>query len=220
MKAVEAKGITFRYKGQTSTVLDDISIELEQGQIAAITGPSGCGKTTLGYCLCGVIPKLIKGDFGGEVNLKGRAGIVFQDPDTQIFLPTVEDELAFGPENLCLSRKEIGERIRCTLELIGLTELRMANPAKLSGGQKQLVALGGVLTLSPEIIVLDETLSQLDVTAQERVKQVLLSLKQEGKTLIMIEHEKKILDIADQVWLLNRGELVRITSSVEGNGNG
>lgn len=219
MKAVEAREITFRYKGHTSFVLEDIFFELEQGQIAAITGPSGCGKSTLGYCLCGVIPALIKGDFSGEVSLTGRAGIVFQDPDTQIFLSTVEDELAFGPENLCLSREEIGARIQSTLALIGLTELRTANPSKLSGGQKQLVALGGVLTLSPEIIVLDETLSQLDIAAKETVKQVLLELKQQGKTLIMIEHETKSLDIADQTWLLDGGKLVRLPSYGEVYGN-
>ncbi|MEN6462697.1 MAG: ABC transporter ATP-binding protein, partial [Syntrophomonas sp.] len=114
MKAVDARTITFRYKGQTSFVLENVFFELEQGQIAAITGPSGCGKSTLGYCLCGLIPKLIKGDFSGEVTVQGRVGIVFQDPDTQIFLPTVEDELAFGPENLCLSREKIGERIETT----------------------------------------------------------------------------------------------------------
>ena len=220
MQAVEAKSITFRYKGQATPVLENVFFNLEQGQIAAITGPSGCGKSTLGYCLCGVIPDLIQGDFSGEVSLSGRAGIVFQDPDTQIFLPTVEDELAFGPENLCLPREEIGERIRSTLELIGLTELRLANPAQLSGGQKQLVALGGVLTLSPDIIVFDETLSQLDVAAKEMVKRVLLALKQQSKTLIMIEHEKKNLDIADQIWFLNKGKLERLpfTGVVKGNG--
>jgi len=220
MKAVDARDITFRYKGQTSFVLEDVNFELEQGQIAAITGPSGCGKSTLGYSICGVIPNLIKGDFSGAVTLQGRSGIVFQDPDTQIFLPTVEDELAFGPENICLSREKIGERIRATLELTGLTELRMKNPAQLSGGQKQLVALAGVLTLSPDIIVFDETMSQLDLAAQDTVKKVLLALKHDGKTLIMIEHKKDFLEIADEIWFLNKGELVRLPSSglVKGNG--
>ncbi|MEN6460927.1 MAG: ATP-binding cassette domain-containing protein, partial [Syntrophomonas sp.] len=105
------------------------------------------------------------------------------------------------------------------LELIGLTKLRMENPAKLSGGQKQLVALGGVLTLSPDIIVLDETMSQLDAATQDRIKSVLLALKQQGKTLIMIEHEKKNIEIADQTWLLDRGKLIRMSCSGELNGN-
>jgi len=220
MKAVDARGITFRYKGQRSFVLENVNFELEQGRIAALTGPSGCGKSTLGYSICGVIPTLIKGEFSGAVTRRGRAGIVFQDPDTQIFLPIVEDELAFGPENICLPREEIGEKIRSALELIGLTELRMKNPAQLSGGQKQLVALAGVLTLSPDIIVFDETLSQLDLAAQDMVKKVLLALKREDKTLIMIEHKKEFLEIADEIWFLNKGELVRRPSSGLVTGNG
>ncbi len=211
MKAVEARAVTFSYKGQAVPVLDKISFVLEQGQIAAITGPSGCGKSTLGYCLCGVIPNLIKGDFRGEVSWQGRIGIVFQDPDSQIFFPTVEDELAFGPENLCLPRQEIGERIDKTLAQLGLTDLRLANPSRLSGGQKQLVALGGVLTMSPDIFVLDESLSQLDEATRPKIKGALLALKQQGKTLIMIEHDKNNMDIADQIWYLNKGGLERLS---------
>lgn len=216
IKALQARAVRFRYKGKTSYILDNIDLALEEGQITGITGSSGCGKSTLGYCLCGVIPRFITGDFSGEVSYNGRIGIVFQDPDTQIFLPTVEDELAFGPENLNLPREEIGQRISLTLELLGLTNLRYANPSELSGGQKQLVALGGVLTLSPDIIVFDESLSQLDIAAKEKVKKILLSLKQAGKTLIMIEHDKRNLDIADQIWQLNNGMLVQLVSSEGG----
>lgn len=209
MKAVDLKAVTFKYKGQASPVFEDVFFELDQGQIAAIIGPSGCGKSTLGYCICGVIPEFIEGEFKGEVKLQGRPGIVFQDPDNQIFLPTVEDELAFGPENLCLSHEEIGKRINETLELIGLSHLRMRNPIELSGGQKQLVALAGVLTLAPDIIVLDEALAQLDSNIKKKIKNILISLKKQGKTLILIEHEKRNLDIADEIWLLDEGKLVQ-----------
>lgn len=207
MEAIKARGITFKYPGQIHPLLDNIDFDLPRGRIAAITGPSGGGKSTLGYCLCGVIPKLIPGDFSGSVKLGGRAGIVFQDPDNQIFLPTVEDELAFGPENLGLAREEIGERIQGVLDLLGITALRFENPARLSGGQKQLVALGGVLTLDPDIIVLDETLSPLDIAVRERVRKVLLALKQQGKALILIEHERDNLMTADQIWHLEDGRL-------------
>lgn len=220
MHTVEAKAITFRYPGQSALLLDQLCFSLESGQIAAITGPSGCGKSTLGYCLCGVIPRLIKGEFSGELYLQGRAGIVFQDPDTQIFLPTVEDELAFGPENLCLPREEIEARINQILVLLGLTKLRRANPSRLSGGQKQLVALGGVLTLSPDIIVFDEILSQLDAAAKETVKQILLELKQQGKSMIMIEHDQRNLEIADQIWLLQDGKLEPMPDRGREAGNG
>ncbi|MEI7885137.1 MAG: ABC transporter ATP-binding protein [Clostridia bacterium] len=210
MKTVDAKAIRFLYKDKAYPILDDVYLELEKSQISAITGPSGCGKSTLGYCLAGIIPRLIGGIFSGEVILNGKVGFVFQNSDEQIFLPTVEDELAFGPENLCLSRDEIGERIKTVLEWTGLTELRQKNPTKLSGGQKQLVALAGVMSLYPEILVLDETLSQLDLEAKERIKLVLLELKKKGTTIIMIEHEKKNFNIADQVFLLNQGKLKRV----------
>ncbi len=213
MNAVEAGEITFSYKGQSAPALDNVSFMLERGQIAAITGPSGSGKSTLGYCLCGVIPNLIKGNFRGRVSLRGRPGIVFQDPDSQILFPTVEDELAFGPENLCLSRQEIGDKIDKTLALLGLTDLRLANPSQLSGGEKQLVAIGGVLTLSPDIYVLDECLSQLDMSARFIIKDALLMLKKQGKTLIMIEHDQNNMDIADQIWFLNRGRLERLPAA-------
>jgi energy-coupling factor transport system ATP-binding protein len=185
---------------------------LKSGQISALTGPSGSGKSTLCYCLSGVIPRFIKGEFSGDVSLEGRVGMVFQDPDSQLFLPTVEDELAFGPENLCLPREEIGRRIESILQLIGLHRLRLANPVKLSGGGKQLVALGGVLTLDPDIILLDEPFSQLDDAMRGRIKTVLLELKRQGKAIVFVEHDKSNLEVADQIWLLSRGGLNRQSS--------
>ncbi|HPF20072.1 MAG TPA: ABC transporter ATP-binding protein [Syntrophomonas sp.] len=207
MRMLEAKSISFRYSGQPQMILENVTLSLEAGQITALTGPSGGGKSTLGYCLSGVIPTLIKGEFSGRITRQGRIGIVFQDADAQVFLPTVEDELAFGPENLCLPRQEIEDRINGILELLNIEELRLKNPARLSGGQKQLVALGGVLTLAPDIIILDETLSQLDQTVRARVKRVLLALKRQGCTIIMIEHDSRIIDIADQIWSLAEGRL-------------
>ena len=211
MIAVEAKAIHFRYPEQITPVLDGLDFQLKSGQTAAITGASGCGKSTLGYCLCGVIPRLFKGEFPGEVRMQGRVGIVFQDPDSQIFLPTVEDELAFGPENLCLSRLEIGDRVQRTLDLMGIKNLRQENPATLSGGQKQLVVLGAVLTLEPDILVLDEPLAQLDGAATDRVKSILLALKKQGKTLIIIEHDQRNLHLADEIWRLERGQLFQVS---------
>jgi energy-coupling factor transport system ATP-binding protein len=219
MRMLEAKSISFRYPEQTDMVLENVSLALKKGQIVALTGPSGGGKSTLGYCLCGVIPDLIKGEFSGWVNRQGRVGIVFQDADTQVFLPTVEDELAFGPENLCLTRQEIETRINGVLQLLGIEELRRKNPAQLSGGQKQLVALGGVLTLAPDILVLDETLSQLDHVVREKVKKVLLALKQQGRTIILIEHGGKLADIADRIWILEQGRLREVPSAMEVNAN-
>jgi len=212
MISVDVQSVSFKYKGQENNVLDNVSFEIESGQIIAVTGPSGCGKSTLGYCICGIIPGMIKGEFSGCVTLKGRAGIVFQDPDTQIFLPTTEDELAFGPENLCLPGEEIGKRITEVLEITRLTDLRTENPSKLSDGRKQLTAFGGVLTMSPEILILDEPFSHLDISARETLKEIIISLKKRGGTIILIEHEKKNMEIADQVWYLKYGKLKKISS--------
>ena len=210
--SIRARELSFRYRGQDQWLFEQISFELKSGQISALTGPSGSGKSTLCYCLSGVIPRFIKGEFSGDVSLEGRVGMVFQDPDSQLFLPTVEDELAFGPENLCLPREEIGRRIESILQLIGLHRLRLANPVKLSGGGKQLVALGGVLTLDPDIILLDEPFSQLDDAMRGRIKTVLLELKRQGKAIVFVEHDKSNLEVADQIWILSRGGLNRQSS--------
>lgn len=212
MTAVDVKSVSFKYKGQAENVLDNVSFEIKSGQIIAVTGPSGCGKSTLGYCICGIIPGMIRGEFSGSVTLKGSVGIVFQDPDTQIFLPTVEDELAFGPENLCLPREEIGIRIAEVLGMTGMADNRMQNPSKLSDGKKQLTALSGVLTMYPEILILDETFSHLDISARKTLKEILLSLKKRGTAIILIDHEKKNMEIADQVWYLKRGKLTKVFS--------
>lgn len=185
----------------------DISLELEKGRIVAITGPSGSGKSTLGYCLAGVIPRLLEGEYSGAVEIAGRPGIVFQDPDIQVFLPAVEDELAFAPENLCLSPEETGTRIAETLQKLGIPHLLNADPNQLSGGQKQLIALGGVLTLCPDVLILDETLSQLDRESKDRIKLHLLELKAKGVSIVLIEHHSINYDIADEIWLLEKGKL-------------
>ncbi|GAB1476104.1 hypothetical protein MASR2M70_09360 [Bacillota bacterium] len=188
----------------------DISLELEKGRIAAITGPSGSGKSTLGCCLAGVIPHLLEGEYKGAVEIAGRPGIVFQDPDTQVFFPAVEDELAFAPENLCLTPEETGKRIAETLQKLGIPHLADADPKLLSGGQKQLIALGGVLTLAPDLLILDETLSQLDRESKDRIKQHLLELKAKGVSIILIEHQSNNYDIADEIWLLEEGKLLTL----------
>lgn len=207
MKAIRVNGISFRYKDQKEPLFSDVSFQLEKGKIAVLTGPSGSGKTTMGLCFARVIPHLIEGIFEGEVEIEGRAGMVFQDPDLQVFLPTVEDELAFAPENLCCSKEETGQRISETLEQLGIPSLREADPARLSGGQKQLVALGGVLTLKPDLLIMDETLSQLDRVARERVKELLHTLKAKGVSIILIGHDAESREIADEVFTLKDGKL-------------
>lgn len=215
---VEVKGLGFKYEEEGRDILKGLDLSVKKGEILAILGLSGIGKSTLCYCLSGIIPHVYRGIMQGEVLLNGRStqemtlpkialtlGIVFQSPDNQLFSPTVEDEIAFGPENLCLSREEIGRRIAQTLQKVGMEGFRLFSPHQLSGGQKQLIALASTLSLNPEILIFDEAMSQIDAAGKIAVKEIMKKLKQEGKTIIMIEHDFDNLHIADRVMLLKDG---------------
>lgn len=218
---IMVKDLSFRYQGSKKEILTGINITVNQGEILAIVGLSGSGKSTLCYCISGIIPHIYQGELSGEVLLKGSStrslslpriatqlGIVFQNPETQLFFPIVEDEIAFGPENLCLTREEIGQRLAQVLELTGMERQRYSNPQHLSGGQKQLIALSSVLSLQPDILVFDEVMAQLDPAGKELIKNMILNLKEQGKTVIMIDHDCDNLVIADKVKILKQGRLL------------
>lgn len=145
---IEIQNLSYQYPGKAEETLKGINLQVSRGEILGIVGLSGNGKSTLCYCMCGIIPRVFKGKLKGEVLLYGKPiknmnladiatkiGIVFQDPDSQLFSPTVEDEIAFGPENLCLEREVIGERISEALKTIAMEKHRYSNPHFLSGGQ-------------------------------------------------------------------------------------
>jgi len=218
---IEVDNLWFKYHGQDDYLLKKINLRIAEGEVFAVVGLSGSGKSTLCYCLSGIIPLIYKGDIKGDVYLKGektvdltlpdiavRLGIVFQNPETQLFSPTVEDEVAFGPENLCLDRDEIEKRIESSLDAVGMNEYRNHNPQKLSGGEKQRIALASVLSLNPDILVFDEATSQLDPSAKKKIKNVIDHMKKDGKTIIMVEHDLNTLDIADRIMMLKEGKLV------------
>lgn len=220
MPAVEIENLFFKYKGQNEYILKGVNLRAHRGEVLAIVGLSGNGKSTICYTLNGIIPKTLKGDMEGNIRVFGNhvkdmdigelakiIGVVFQDPDTQLFSPTVEDEIAFGPENLCLSREEIETRIEKVLKLTGMEGYRYENPNNLSGGEKQLVALGAVLSLEPDILVFDEAMAQIDDKGKKRIKKVIKKLKADRKTIIMIDHDFSNLDIADKVLLLKDGRI-------------
>ncbi|MEX1378103.1 MAG: ABC transporter ATP-binding protein [Eubacteriales bacterium] len=221
MIALEAEKICFAY--DEALLLSDISIQISEGECVALTGPSGSGKSTLCYILCGVIPRSIDGEVKGKVWLFGdeikslsledtveRVGIVFQNPDSQLFSPTVEDEIAFGPENMCMPKKEIGKRIEYALETVGMQGYRYANPSHLSGGQKQLVALAAMLALEPKALIFDESMSQLDDESTLLVKNAIQKLQSQGKAILIVEHDAENLDIADRVYKLEGGILEEV----------
>jgi len=217
---IEINDLYFRYITSTDYILNGINLTVSKGEILAITGLSGMGKSTLLNIICGIIPHIRKGDIKGEARLWGRdikdlkiadiskrVGIVFQDPDIQLFSPTVEDEIAFGPENLMVEREEIGRRIENVLKIVQMEDYRYENPNNLSGGQKQLIAIAAVLAMEPDILLLDEITSQIDDYGKERIKGIILNLKENGKTIVLVDHNRDILKLADRILELKNGKL-------------
>jgi len=224
---IKAEGLSFSYSEQNHNILDNLNLEVNEGEILAILGLSGSGKSTLCYCLSGIIPHVYSGELSGEVKINGRLvkemdmpliatklGIVFQNPETQLFFPMVESELAFGPENLCINRDEIKRRIDLTLDLLNLEDKRNENTGHLSGGQKQLIALASVLTLRPNILIFDEVMAQIDKKGKNAIKDIILELKKEGKTVIMVSHNLDNIDVADRIMALKNGRLMRFEGSL------
>jgi len=223
---LEGKNLSFSYNEKDPPVIDGVNITLEKGKVVGIVGLSGSGKTTLIQVLNGLIPKRIQGSFDGSVILKGKnfkdidlqnisqeIGTVYQDPDTQLIFSWVEDELAFGPENLCMDKEVILKKIEEALKLLNIEHLRYRNPNKLSGGEKQLVVIASVLTLDVDILILDESMSQIDEKGKELIKKGIESMKSAGKAIIMVEHDVENLSVADEIYLLKEGKLKKF----EGN---
>jgi energy-coupling factor transport system ATP-binding protein len=222
MQAVTVTSLTYQYYPGGNLILNDISFQIKQGEFVAITGLSGCGKSTLCHCLSGTIRHQRDGVMTGNVLINGKniqvmngakmaleAGMVFQDPDTQLFSPTVEDEIAFAPENLCLPPDEIRARVDKVMSLLGIGNLRYMNPCELSGGEKHLVALAAVLALDPPILILDEVMSQLDHAGKKLVLTALETLRKLGKTIIAVEHNLEVLASSDRLMVMEDGKLLR-----------
>lgn len=224
MGCLKVENLSYSYSQHEPQVLDGISFEVNEGEVLGIIGSNGSGKTTLCYCLSGIIPHCLGGDMGGRVFVKEKdtkktelhhlipdIGIVLQDPEIQILMPTVEDEIAFGLENFNVPREEIKKRIYYTMELVGISTFKDENPNCLSGGQKQLVALASVLALNPSIVIFDESLSMLDEMAVERILFVMKKLKDKGTTLIIIDHTFKGIKLYDKVFVLDKGSIIENT---------
>ncbi|MGI5849272.1 MAG: energy-coupling factor ABC transporter ATP-binding protein [Christensenellales bacterium] len=221
MKALCLDHVSFGYD-EKHNVLDDICLKIDRGAVAAVTGRSGAGKSTLAMAACGVIPKSVSGCFKGSVRVLGEdiadkeifetAGIismVFQDPESQLFAPTVADEVAFGPENLCFGREAINDRLADALETVGMEAFAVHPPSMLSGGQQQLIALASILSLGPEVIILDEVAAQVDEVGVALLKDAVKALKRQGKTILIIEHGNSFKALYDEVYVLENGRLSR-----------
>ena len=218
---LSAENIIFEYSKE-KRVLNEISFRAREGEFVGITGLSGSGKTTLLHCISGVIPHVVHGHLSGEIRIKDekieknslsqllqRVGIVFQDPDNRMVATTVEDEIAFSLENLCLPPEEIRRRVDEILDLFRMRDLRKRKPESLSGGEKQLLAVASVLASDPPVIVMDEPMSHLDADGRTLVLELIGQMRQMGKTILVAEHNFYHLDGADRILFLEDGAIER-----------
>ena len=202
MAIIETKNLTYTYPGAAKPSIADVSIKVEKGEFVLITGPSGCGKTTLCRCFNGLIPHFYQGEIKGEITVSGedvlkrhtyemakRVGLVFQNPENQLFALSVEKDVAFGLENLGVPRPEIRKKVDWALNQTGIYDLRERSPHEISGGQQQRVAIAAVLAMEPEIIVLDEPTSFLDPLSAQKIFDVIYDLnRNQGITVVLVEH--------------------------------
>ncbi|HHX26084.1 MAG TPA: ABC transporter ATP-binding protein [Firmicutes bacterium] len=200
---IAVHGLSFKYKHSEEWAVRDVNTHIAQGELALVVGPGGSGKSTFLYCLNGLIPGFIKGDFQGTVTVGDMdtqatpistitrdVALVFQNPETQFFTTSVEEELALGLENVALPPSEIEQRVAWGLDLIGLTRYRFAPIYALSGGQKQLLALASVVVAKPQVILLDEPTANLDPSSSEKMYRVLRQVRDTlGTTIVMIDHK-------------------------------
>ncbi|EFH81296.1 ABC transporter ATP-binding protein [Ktedonobacter racemifer] len=234
--AIHVHQLSFRYRGaneddtspKTSTeeasapsTIEDISFTLPAGELLLIAGPSGSGKSTLIKCLNGLIPNSYKGVLSGEIQLQGHTtkglklrdlahyiGTMLQDPDKQVVGSTVEQEIAFGLENLAVPRPEMRQRVRNALEQLHLERYQGRETFALSGGQRQQVAAAGILVMQPAIMLFDEPFANLDARAIDELEQLIANLQAEGRTVVIVEHrvEEALRLNPDKVLLLHEGK--------------
>lgn len=233
MSYIVLKGVNYTYslgEGRSLKALKNLSFSVEKGSFVALVGMNGSGKSTLSKLLNGLfLPTNKQGqvivdgintkevengavkDGDGRVltafDVRKKVGIVFQNPDNQTVATMVEDDVAFGPENIGLPREEIVERVTFALESVGMQDYKDRPVSKLSGGQKQRVAIAGVLAMRPDVIVFDESTAMLDPLGRREIMSIAKSLNEQGITVIMVTHNMDEAALADRIIVLSKGEI-------------
>jgi energy-coupling factor transporter ATP-binding protein EcfA2 len=218
---IELCDVSYTYEKRTEPAIREISFSVKQGEWISIVGPGGSGKTTLCGLLCGILQSYPGGLLQGKLQIDGQdmseataghlAGIVgaaFQDPDTGLIQEYVEDELAFGPENLLFTHDDIEKRIHDSLMAVNLPEARMRRTDELSGGQKQRISIASVLAMNPKIFIFDDASANLDAPAAEKLITTMRKLHQQGHTLISATSRLDNAATADRVIILEEGRLI------------
>ena len=224
MAYIELKNVTYAYPLTKEPVLKDITTSFEKGKFYGVIGENAGGKTTLCNLLRGLIPHFYKGKLEGEVLIEGedirtldmdvlstRMGYIFQNPFTQIsgVKKTVFEEIALGMENLGVPKKEMIDKVFEIARLLNIEHLLQNNPNALSGGQRQKVAFASIIAMDTDTFVIDEPTSQLDPDGTAGIFEIIHMLKEQGKTIILVEHKIDLLaEYADEVVVLKRGEVI------------
>ena len=226
MGIVKAKDLTFEYirrdeEGNVegiTTAVDHVNMDIQPGEFIAILGHNGSGKSTFAKHINALlfptegtilVDGLDTSDEDNVMDVRQRAGMVFQNPDNQIICTLVEEEVGFGPENIGVPTEEIWERVAASLKAVGMYQYRKASPNKLSGGQKQRVAIAGIVAMKPKCIILDEPTAMLDPHGRADVMRVLHELnRKEGVTVILITHYMEEVIDADRVFVMDEGKVV------------
>ena len=215
---IKAKDLSFRYEGKEEYAVDHVNLEIERGSFVCVLGRNGSGKSTFAKLLnvlmppgegeitvCGITPKSEDDAFA----IRQKCGMVFQNPDNQMVATIVEEDIAFGPENLGVAPGEILRRVDWALRIVGMEEYRKSAPHMLSGGQKQRIAIAGVIAMLPEVIVFDESTSMLDPSGREDVFKLAKRLNKENNvTVIWITHFMDEAAKADRVIVMDKGRIV------------
>lgn len=215
--------LRFKYENSLTNIFNSLNFKIGRGEFVGLMGRTGAGKTTTMMLLNGLIPHFLEGEFEGNIivntmntqryrvqTMARFIGLVLQDPETQIFGITVERDVAFGPSNLAFGKEKIREVVSKSLKAVGLKGYEKRMTSELSGGEKQRLAIAGVLAMEPEILVLDEPTSELDPAGREEIYKLLSGLKKKGDVTILVSgHDtEEMLEYADKIIVLDNGQKV------------
>ncbi|MDD1774433.1 MAG: ATP-binding cassette domain-containing protein [Methanobacterium sp.] len=225
MNVIETRKLTYHYPDGTKA-LEDVDFNAAKGKIIALLGPNGAGKSTLFLHFNGILRptsgtvqvngESLKYDKKNLIKIRQRVGIVFQNPDDQLFAPTVIEDVAFGPMNIGLTEVEVEKRVKEALSKVGMEGYEKKAPHHLSGGQKKRVAIAGILAMKPEIMVLDEPTSGLDPKGASQILRLLYQLNKEGMTIVISTHDVDLVPLyAFSVYIISDGKIIKEGSPSE-----